>query len=123
MALFSDASPDVRREAATAVSSLPPETLGDHQELIRSFLASQAFEDHPSLFFHHLAESATVPADLELEACERYVESAQGAAGDIRTAAAASAGDVSRIAVQAHDQGVEQTREKALDIVDELLKV
>ena len=121
--LFSDASPEVRREAAMAVSSLPPESLGDHQDLLRSFLASSAFDDNPGLFFHHLAESANVPADLELEACKRFVQSAKGAAGDIRTAAAASSGDVSRIAVRVHDQGDQQTRERALDVIDELLKV
>jgi hypothetical protein len=121
--LFSDTSPDVRREAASAVSSLSPESLGDHQGLIRAFLASPAFDDRPGLFFHHLAESATMPALLELEACARFVQSAKGAAGDIRTAASASAGDVSRVAVRAHDQGDETDREKALDIIDELLKV
>jgi hypothetical protein len=121
--LFTDASSEVRREAATAVSSLPPESLGDHRELLRSFLASPSFDDNPGLFFRHLAESATVPADLQLDACERYVQSAKGAAGDLRTAAAASAGDVSRIAVRVHDQGDAKIREKALDIIDELLKV
>jgi hypothetical protein len=121
--LFADPSPEVRREAGQAVSSLPPESLGDHQSLIRAFVTSPAFEDNPGLFFHHLAESASLPGDLALLACERYIQVARGAAGDIRTAASASAGDVSRVAVRAYDHGKDLVRERALDIIDNLLKV
>jgi hypothetical protein len=121
--LYNDSAPEVRREAATAISTLPREALGDHGELIRTFVASPAFSDEFNLLFHAMAASATLPPELELEACERYLDVFGTSAGDLSTHAATSAAEVSRIAVRAHDHGEVDVRLRALDVIDRLLAV
>jgi hypothetical protein len=121
--LFGDPASEVRREAATAFSTLPAESLGDHADLISRFIASPAFAENSSMLLRAIAVSPSVSARVELQACNRYLEIVGSAARDIRTRAGSSAGDVGRIVVRAHDHGDPETRQTALDVIDRLIEV
>jgi hypothetical protein len=121
--LFEDDVAEVRKAAATALTRLNGGELGEFEPLAQKFVRSRAATDHDLL--HALtATTARVP-ELALNACEEIIQGLGPDAGDIRTAAARSAGQVTEVLIRAYadTDGAPTLRERALDLIDLSLRL
>lgn len=121
--LFDDDSTEVRRAAVGAFWHMRGHELGEVTDLARALMASRAFADGCSQLMRAL-EQSTAPevVGLTLDLAERMVESLPGL-GDIRTAAAGDAKELSELLVRVLGDVDEDPalRARALDALDRLV--
>jgi hypothetical protein len=120
--LFDDENAEVRKAASEAVSRLRDDQLLDVVPLIRRFLDSRAFCDHPDAALHAMEFADAPPPDLSLDVCERVMNRLSESAG-IADRDGALAHDVSELLVRAYaDAGDPPTLNRALDLIDSALQ-
>ncbi|MFG1625455.1 hypothetical protein [Kribbella sp. NPDC049227] len=120
-ALLSEANPEIRAAAAPAVGALATAEDGLAEELLARFLASAAFADHHEEAIRALAKRTQVLPPSTLLACERVVQAAGPDIGNIATAPARMAQDLSRLVLRLYRQSdAAEERERCLDLIDQL---
>ena len=121
--LFDDDDPGVRRHAAGAMRHLDELEIADVEDLVRSFMNSQSFEQQFESLVDALDDmTATLPG-IAIEVCERTVEVAGADIADIRTSAAAAGPRVTSIVLRLYRQGEPALRRRCLDLIDRLTEV
>ena len=119
--LFFDPDPDVRRAASQCLDEFEGTDLGDYQNLIHSYIHSPAFVPQYSPLIRALDKTTANIPEITLAACERYIDLAGEDAGNITTAAAIHAQDVSTLIVRVYRQVTDpHLRSRCLDIIDKM---
>ena len=122
--LLRDDHPKVREAAAEVAAALRGEALRPHSELVLELIGSAAFETAVPQLLITLEQAPDRIDTLILAAARRFVSTHLPELGDMRTAAAAAARELSALVIRAHAQATcEQARSAALDLVDDLLRV
>jgi hypothetical protein len=123
--LFEDDSEEVRKAASAALTRLGNGALEKLQPLAQQFLASPAAaDDDDQILLMFTTTTARVPG-LALNACETILRHLGPEACDIRTRAARLAGQLSEILIRAYadSDGAADLRERALDMIDQSLRL
>jgi len=120
--LFDDDSTNVRQAAAHSFGRMRRHELGDFEDLARALLRSRALQEGRSQLMHALEESTADVSGLVMELAEQMVERVEGL-GDIRTAAAGDAKDLSELLIRVLGDVDEDAvlRARALDALDRLV--
>ena len=120
--LFDDDSTKVRQAAAHSLGRMRRHELGDFEDLARALLRSRALQEGRSQLMHALEESTADVSGLVMELAEQMVERVEGL-GDIRTAAAGDAKELSELLIRVLGDVDENAalRARALDILDRLV--
>lgn len=122
--LLRDNHPKVRGAAADVAASLRGEALRPHSVLVLDLIGGPAFETSVPQLLITLEQAPDRVDDLILATARRFVGTHRRELGDLRTAAAAEARQLSTLVVRAHAQATgEQARDEALDLLDDLLRV
>jgi hypothetical protein len=122
--LLRDDHPKVREAAAEVAAALRGEALRPHSDLVLDLIEGSAFETAVPQLLITLEQAPDRVDDLILAAARRFVSAHLPELGDMRTAAAAAARELSTLVIRAHAQATgEQARLEALDLVDDLLRV
>jgi len=122
--LLRDDHPKVRQAAAEVTAALRGEALRPHSELVLEVIESPAFETAVPQLLITLEQAPDRVDDLILAAARRFVSAHLRELGDMRTAAAAEARELSTLVIRAHAQATgEQARSEALNLIDDLLRV
>lgn len=123
LTLFHDPESTVRGEAAECFRGFAGSDLGNFADLVTGFLDSPAFQEHHFDVLRALDETSATMPEVMCLACERFVEKVGAEGGDIRTAAAAHAEMVCRLALRvyatSHEPGL---RTRALNVIDQMMK-
>ena len=124
MPLFDDPSEKVRALAAECFDHLEDDALGQVTALVERFQSSAAFTaNHEHLLLAIEGTTARLP-DVTISVCERFIEIAGPAAGDMRTRAAGDADRLSELIIRAYHQAGDQAiSTRCLDTIDSLLRV
>jgi len=119
--LFNDPDADVGKRAAGCFDHLKGSELAEFVPLAIAFMGSSAFvQDHHSLLRALKACEVSIP-DVTCRFAERFVEIAGLASGDISTAFAGDAPDVSELVVRVYSQAGDHTqRDRALGVIDRM---
>ncbi len=121
---FDDPSDKVRDSAAACFDHLDNDALGHVPGLMVGFQSSAAFEAYHEHLIRALEETTAQLPDVTISVCERFIEIAGSAAGDMRTRAASDAHRLSDLIIRAyHQAGDGAVRERCLDTIDNLLRV
>jgi hypothetical protein len=119
--LLNDAEPEVRKEAAKAATALASAEQHAAEDLLRCFLASPVFDECYVEVVDALADRAQVLPLSTIEACERAVVAGGVDIGDIATAPARIAQDLSRLIFRLYQQSNSVAdRSRCLDVIDRL---
>jgi len=120
--LFDDDSSKVRRAAVRSFWHLRRHDLGEFVGLARALLGSKALSEGRAQLLHALEDSTAEVADVVVVLAEQTVENVQGL-GDIRTAAAGDAKDLSELLIRVlGDKAVDGALQaRALDVLDRLV--
>lgn len=119
--LFYDESPEVRKSAAHAFSTLQGRDLADFESLALAFIDSPAFEQEQEQLLWALDRCEVALPAATLRMAERFIEVAGPSVGDLSTRHAAHASDVGELVIRVYSQASEQLiRERALDALDEM---
>lgn len=121
--LLDDDDPDVRQAAAGVMWSISDAEADDAEDLITAFVLSRAYPDHFDGLFHALERSTHLLTEAELVACERAVEIAGEALGDIRTRQAGASADLITVILRLYRQGGTEWRGRCLDVIDKLVEL
>lgn len=124
-ALFDDDAAEVRKAASTALTRLDDGSLGEFEQLAQRFLRSRAGVEHDDEILHALTSTTARVPELALNACEQIIGRFGPDAGDLRTAAARSAGQVAEVLVRAYTDSDDAPalRDRALDLIDLSLRL
>jgi hypothetical protein len=123
IALLDDTDDEVRRHAAWAARQIDDLDHSGAREFVRSFVRSRAFEAHFDALFFALDRSHSLLPEETIEACERAVQVAGGAMGDISTRHSASSTDVIAVVLRLYRQGDDRLRSRCLDVIDRLTEI
>lgn len=122
--LFDDASEKVRVAAAECFDHLEGEALGQFPTLVERFQGSAAFAANHEHLIRALETTTARLPDVTISVCDRFIEIAGTAAGDMRTRAAGDADRLSELVIRAYHQGRDESISKrCLDTIDNLLRV
>ena len=121
--LLDDDDPDVREAAAAVMRSISDAEADDAEDLINAFVVSRAYPDHFDGLFHALERSRHLLTEAVLVACERAIEIAGGALGDIRTRQAGASADLITVILRLYRQGGPEVRRRCLDAIDKLVEI
>jgi hypothetical protein len=120
--LFDDDSAKVRQAAVHCFSRMRRHELGEFDDLARALLRSSALQEGRSQLMLALGESTADVSELVMDLAEQMVERVEGL-GDIRTAAAGDAKELSELLVRVLGEIDEDPtlRSRALDALDKLV--
>lgn len=122
--LFDDPSKKVRALAAECFDHLEGDQLGQVTTLVQRFQGSAAFVVNHEHLIRALETTTTRLPDVTISVCERLIEIAGRAAGDIRTGRAGHADRLSDLVIRAYHQAADPAiRKRCLDTIDNLLRV
>ena len=121
--LFSDSSDGVRAEAARCFLKFEGLQLEGYDELINGFVRSGvSSHDYFPLLFALKRTTAKLP-EVTLSACERFINVAGLAAGDISTREAGDANTVIKLTLRTYQQSSDEAiRARCLDLIDKLME-
>jgi hypothetical protein len=119
--MFDDPSADVRKEAAMVLRCLDRLSQEQSQHLVERFLDSASFGEHSRVLFTALNEDSQLLPTRVLEACERFVTSAE--VGPSPDTADYQVGLVIEILLRLYHQGGGLTRTSCLDQLDRLATI
>lgn len=121
--LFDDPTEKVRAMAAECFDRLEDDTLGQVTALVERFETSAAFAANHEHLVRALETTTARLPNVTISICERFIEIAGTAAGDMRTGAAGAAHRLSELIVRAYHQADDQAISKrCLDTIDSLLR-
>lgn len=124
MHFFDDENDSVRLRAAGCFWHLwhqPDIPLGEYDELIQSFLKSQAFTEEPTFLINALKDTRQRVPETILEVCDVFVTKCANQAKDIRTSYAADETTVGKLVFRAYAQlGTHPLRLRALGLIDHM---
>lgn len=119
--LFDDEDEAVRRRAATCFREFEDRGLDGYEELIESFVESQAFLQGTHDILGALERARTRLPGATCLVCERFLDHFGESVGDISTRAAADAWDVAKLVFRTYQQHQgDEWGDKALDLIDRL---
>lgn len=122
--LSHDEDPDVRDAVSEVAGNLRDQHLRPFADLIKALIDSPAYESSSPQLLITLEHAPDKIDDLIVLAAKRFLEKFGGAAGDLRTSAAADAHHVSNLVVRGLAQSRDRkTRSDLLDIVDCMLQL
>ena len=123
VSLFDDPSEEVRAKAANCFRSFEGDDIGGYEHLIGQFVISDAFPENRSPLFMALERATSTLPEATLSACERFIEVAGLAAGDISKREAGDADIVIKLTLRTYQQSSDDTiRARSLDLTDKLLE-
>jgi hypothetical protein len=120
-ALFNDSSEKVRSAASRCFSKFENDELGEHVELISTFIGSEAFEhEHRSLFFALEKTTSKLPG-ATCSACEKFFDMSGAAAADVSTHAAAESFMATKLLIRVYGQHkTPDIQTRCLNLIDRL---
>ena len=122
--LLHDDHSKVREAAAEVASALRGEPLRPHSDLVMDLIEGSAFDAAVPQLLLTLEQAPDRVDTFILATARRFVGAHLRELGDMRTAAAAEARELSILVIRAHAQATgEHARVQALDLVDDLLRV
>ena len=123
VSLFNDPSEKVRSEAANCFRRFEGDDLVGYEHLIDQFVLSDAFpKSHFPLLMALERTTAELP-EVTLSACERFIDVAGLAAGDISTREAGDAHTVIKLTLRTYQQSSDATvRSRNLDLIYKLME-
>ena len=123
VSLFNDPSERVRAEAADCFRRFERDDLAGYEYLIEQFVVSDTFPKSRFSLLLALERSTVQLPEVTLSACERFIEVAGLAAGDISTSEAGDADRVIKLTLRTYQQGLDETiRARSLDLIDKLFE-
>ena len=123
VSLFNDPIERVRSEAANCFRSFEGDDLVGYEHLIAQFVSSDAFPKSRFPLLMALERSTAKPPEVTLSVCERFIDVAGLAAGDISTREAGDADTVIKLTLRAYQQSSDETnRARSLDLIDKLME-
>ena len=121
--LFDDPSEMVRSEAANCFRRFEEDNLLGYEHLIAQFVLSDAFPKNRFPLLIALERTTAKLPEVTLSACERFIDIAGLAAGDISTSEAGDANTVIKLALRTYQQSSEDAiRARSLDLIDMLME-
>jgi hypothetical protein len=119
--LLNDAEPAVRKEAAKAATALASSEQPDAEALLKILLSSPVFDDCYLEVIDALADRSQVLPPSTIEACERAAVAGGIDIGNMATAPARIAQDLSRVIFRLYQQSDSAAdRNRCLDVIDQL---
>lgn len=120
--LFDDDSATVRQAAVRSFWHMRRHELGEFEDLARALVRSRALQEGRLQLMHALKESSADVSGLVMEVAEQIIERVEGL-GDIRTAAAGDAKELSELLIRVLGDidEVPALRARALDALDKLV--
>ena len=123
ISLFNDPSEKVQSEAADCFRRFEGEDLVGYEQLITKFVLSDAFPKNRFPLLIALERTTAKLPEVTLSACERFIDVAGLAAGDISTHEAGDADTVINLTLRTYQQSSDdKIRTRCLDLVDKLLQ-
>ena len=123
VSLFNDPIERVRSEAANCFRSFEGDDLVGYEHLIAQFVSSDAFPKSRFPLLMALERSTAKLPEVTLSVCERFIDVAGLAAGDISTREAGDADTVIQLTLRAYQQSSDETnRARSLDLIDKLME-
>jgi hypothetical protein len=120
--LFQDDDAGVREEAATCFRTFADGELGEYTALVDAFVGSSAFADGYDDLLDALADTTADLSEEAVAAGEAFVRLVGQEAADLRTRTARLASVLAKVIIRAYNRvSAAQLRERALDVIDELL--
>ncbi len=121
--LFNDPSERVRAEAANCFRRFERDDLVGYEHLIAQFVRSDAFPENRFPLLITLKRTTAKLPEVTLSACERFIDVAGLAAGDISTRGAGDANTVIELTLRTYQQSSDDTiRARSLNLVDKLME-
>ena len=121
--LFDDPSEMVRAEAANCFRRFEGDNLLGYEHLIAPFVLSDAFPKNRFPLLIALERTTAKLPEVTLSACERFIDIAGLAAGDISTSEAGDADAVIKLALRTYQQSSDVTiRARSLNLIDKLME-
>ena len=121
--LFNDPNERVRAEAADCFRRFEGDDLAGSEYLIEHFVVSDSFPKSRFSLLLALERSTVQLPEVTLSACERFIEVAGLAAGDISTSEAGDADRVIKLTLRTYEQSSDDTfRARSLDLIDRLFE-
>ncbi len=124
VSMFSDPNEEVRSEAANCFRRFEGDDLGGYEHLIVQFVLSDAFPKNRFPLLIALERTTAKLPEVTLSACERFIEVAGLAAGDISTREAGDADTVIKLTLRTYQQSSDHSiRARSLDLIDKLMEI
>ena len=121
--LFNDPSERVRAEAANCFRRFEGDDLAAYEHLIAQFVRSDAFPENRFPLLITLERATAKLPEVTLSACERFIDVAGLAAGDISTREAGDADIVTKLTLRTYQQSSDDSiRARSLDLIDKLME-
>ena len=121
--LFNDPSENVRDKAANCFRGFEGDNLAGYEHLIAQFVLSEAFPKNRFPLLMALERTTAQLPEVTLSACERFIDVAGLAAGDISTSEAGDANTVIKLTLRTYQQSSDGTiRARSLDLIDKLME-
>jgi len=109
--LFTDASAEVRKEAAKCFRG--GAALEPHLLLISTFIGSSAFQEEPFFLLHHLKNSSLHLPEIVIDVAEHYLLGAGPDAADLRSRNAMHTSTVSGLVMKVYSQALNRPATQA----------
>ena len=123
VSMFNDPNEEVRAEAASCFRRFEGEDLIEYEQLIVQFVLSDAFPKNRFPLLMALEHTTAKLPEVTLSACERFIDVAGLAAGDISTSEAGDADTVIKLTLRTYQQSSDDSiRAKSLDLIDRLME-
>ena len=124
VSMFSDPNEEVCSEAANCFRRFEGDDLGGYEHLIVRFVLSDAFPKNRFPLLIALERTTAKLPEVTLSACERFIEVAGLAAGDISTREAGDADTVIKLTLRTYQQSSDDSiRARSLDLIDKLMEI
>ena len=121
--LFDDPSERVRAEAANCFRRFEGDDIAGYGHLIAHFVRSDAFPENRLRLLITLKRTTAKLPEVTLSACERFIDVARLAVGDISTREAGDADTVIKLTLRTYQQSSDDMiRARSLDLIDKLME-
>lgn len=123
VSLFNDPSEEVRTEAADCFREFEGAALAGYEHLIDQFVLSGAFAKNRFSLLLALERTTVQLPEVTLSACEKFIDVAGLAAGNISTSEAGDADTVIKLTLRTYQQSSEDAiLARSLDLIDKLFE-
>ena len=121
--LFKDPSEEVRSEAANCFRRFEGDDLVGYEDVIAQFVPSDAFIESRFPLLMALERTTAKLPEVTLLACERFIDVAGLAAGDISTRESGDANTVIKLTLRIYQQRSDDViRSRSLNVIDNLME-